>query len=123
VSHLHDTSISPAASVAGTHPNPTHVSNTFRPGTTFNTAAQAQDGAHLHGPPPPAYKEGTAVFWCHTTSQHKLATAELISEINIDFHSANVLRAEFMLELEALTVACVSAGKNSSVNLPQHRPI
>jgi len=48
----------------GTHPNPTHISNTFRPGTTFNSATQAPDGAHLHGPPPPAYKEGEVLLLC-----------------------------------------------------------
>ena len=46
--------------VAGRHPNPTHVSNQYRPGTTYNTAPVAADGAQLHGPPPPAYKEGRA---------------------------------------------------------------
>lgn len=46
-----------AGSIGGMHPNPTHVSNVFRPGSTANTSSEG--ASYAEGAPPPAYKEGT----------------------------------------------------------------
>lgn len=58
-------SVRPGADVQGAHNNPTHVSNQYRPGTTFNTASASKEGAQLHGGPPPAFKEGKFPAYAH----------------------------------------------------------